>query len=85
MNPKNPENDIKIKVKRILSEYLGIEPDDISEEDSLIGDLHMKPSDLTDFLEILETEGINTSSLDLTEIETFAELIEELGDNYYLG
>lgn len=81
---KNPNKDVSTKIKKLLSDYLGIEPEDIDDEDSLVADLHMKPTDLTDFIEILDTEGLDTTKLDLTEIETIGELIEEVGLNHYL-
>ncbi|OGM28427.1 hypothetical protein A2962_04700 [Candidatus Woesebacteria bacterium RIFCSPLOWO2_01_FULL_39_61] len=81
---KNPHKDVKTQIKKLLSEYLGVEPDDIDEEDSLVADLHMKPTDLTDFVEILDTRGLDISKLELTEIETVGELIEEVGLNDYL-
>src|SRR3989338_10565183 len=81
---KNPHKDVKTQIKKLLSEYLGVEPDDIDEEDSLVADLPMKPTDLTDFVEILDTRGLDISKLELTEIETVGELIEEVGLNDYL-
>lgn len=84
MTTNNPKKDLNTNIKGFLSEYLGIEPDDISDEDSLVVDLHMKPTDLTDFVEKLDTEGMNTASLDLTEIETVADLVEKMGDNEYI-
>jgi acyl carrier protein len=71
-------NDIEKSVKKILSNLLGIEPDDIENDFSLTEDLHMKPDDLTDFLEILSKMDFNTEQIDFTEIETFSDLIDYL-------
>ncbi len=68
--------DIKEKIIEALSEYLGLEPQDISEEDSLYHDLHMKASDLADFLESLKSQEIDIDTIDLSEIETVGDLIE---------
>jgi hypothetical protein len=70
--------DIDKSVKKALADFVGIEPDDIEEDYSLVEDLHMKPTDLTDFAQILSNMGLNTEKLDFTEIETFAELMEFL-------
>jgi len=77
------KSDTKLKIKTILAGFLGIEPEDIEDEDSLTADLHMKPSDLTDFLELMESNGIDTSSIDFIEVDTFAELIESIGAEDY--
>ena len=65
-------------VQKLLAQHLGIEPDDINDDDNLYTDLHMTVADLSDFLTILEDGGIDTSNIDLTEIETFSDLIENL-------
>lgn len=65
-------------VKDVLSEQLGIEPDDIGMEDSLSDDLHMRPTDIADFLEVVGSKGVDTSKLDLPEIQTFGDLVYAL-------
>ncbi len=75
------ETDIKLKKERIrtlLAEFLGTDPEDINDDDSLINDLHVKPVELSDFLKSLEEEGFDTNDLDLTEIDTFEDLTENL-------
>lgn len=74
----NDFNKTKETVRRELSSFLGIESDDIEDDFSLKEDLHMKASDLTDFMEILTRMGFNTSDVDLTETETFLDFIESL-------
>ncbi len=75
--------DIKDNVFKLLSDYLGVEPEDISEEDSLYQDLHMRAPDLTDFVEILQSEGFETEGVDLTALETVCDLIYALGGETY--
>ena len=70
------------KIKDLLAKQLGTEAEDIDEDDSLTRDLFMKASDLTDFLESLEGAGFETSTLDLTEVETVGELIDKLADEF---
>ena len=68
----------KDKVKSELANCLGIEPADVEDESVLSEDFHMKSNDLTDFVEGLTASGFDTSKIDLTEIETFGDLIEAL-------
>ncbi len=72
------KTDIGFTVTRLLSDFLGVEPADITPDDSLVEDLHMSASDLTDFVEIMTTAGIDTSKLDMTEVETLADLYDKL-------
>lgn len=72
------EEETKAKVRRELAVFLGVDPEDIDDENSLTEDLHMKATDLTDFMVKLEGEGFATSDIDLTEIETFGDLVEAL-------
>jgi isopentenyldiphosphate isomerase len=74
-------NKTKDIVRRELANYLGVETADIEDDSSLTEDLHMKATDLTDFMEILTRMGMETSNIDLTEIETFLELIEALTEH----
>ncbi len=67
---------INEQVLEVLANHIGVEKDDINEEDHLIHDLHMNPSDISDLLELLEEKGINTSKIDLSEIKSVADLIE---------
>ena len=68
----------KNKIKELLASQIGVESDDIDEEDFFTEDLHMTPTDLTDFTNVLEKEGFNTAKVDFTEIETVGDLIEAL-------
>lgn len=70
--------DIKNTIKKELSEFLGIEPDDIEDDFSLAEDLHMKPTDLTDFMDKIGSMGYDTDSVDLPQVETFSDLIDAL-------
>lgn len=71
-------SDEKSRIKKLLAEYLGLEIEDISDDDSLSSDLHMRPSDISDFLTILEENNIDTSKLDLSVIDTLEDLYERL-------
>lgn len=71
-------NTIKQKVRQELANYLGVDIEDIEDESVLSEDLHMTALDLTDFTEKLISKGFDTSRVELTEIETFADLIENM-------
>jgi len=71
-------NKIKQKVKQELADYLGVDLEDIEDDSILTEDLHMTALDLTDFVETLKANHFDTSRVDLTEIETFADLLETL-------
>jgi acyl carrier protein len=66
------------EVIKLLSEFLGVEEDDIHMDDSLREDLHMSPSDITDFVQILNDHGFDVELTDLTIIETLDELLDKI-------
>lgn len=68
----------KQKIKRELADFLGVDMEDIDDETEFTTDLHMDATALTDFMEILDKGGYDTSQLDFTEIDTFLELVEAL-------
>ena len=82
---KNPTNQNNIptknsldQVKNLLAEHLGVEPDDINEDDSFTDELHMTPADLSDFIEKLKESGIEISVGDFSNIETVGDLLERI-------
>jgi acyl carrier protein len=66
-------------IKKILADQLGIDAEDIHNDDSLYEDLHMNPSEITDFTESLIEKDLATNNIDFTEIETVEDLLEMLG------
>jgi isopentenyldiphosphate isomerase len=68
----------KEAVRQELANYLGLEPTDIEDDSSLTEDLHMKASDLTDFMEVLTRMKMDTSGIDWAEDETFSDLVESI-------
>lgn len=68
---------MKEKINKLLADFLGIEPGDLTEDDSLTEDLHMTASDLTDFADLMAKSGIDTTGLDMAEIETIEDLYEK--------
>lgn len=76
MDPET--NTIQQKVKRELSDFLGIGIEDIEDESDFSADFHMSPTDMTDFIDILEKSGLDVEEVDLTNIDCFSDLIESL-------
>lgn len=76
-NPKK-SSDITELVKEVLATQIGVEPDDINEEDLLSEDLHMSPADVSDFVSSLTTKGFDTKDLELTSIETVSDVVDGL-------
>lgn len=72
------EENIKDIVITSLADFLGVTKEDITTEDSLTEDLHINPSDLSDYLESLGGKGLNTNDLKMDNIDTVGELIDEL-------
>ena len=70
---------MKDRINKLLADFLGVEPTDITQDDSFTDDLHMTASDLADFVEVLTTAGFDTQKLDMTEVETLEGLYEKLG------
>lgn len=67
------------KIKELLAEQIGVDPEDLNDEDSFTEDLHMTNADLTDFSQKLEMAGANMSEVDFSVTETLLALIETLG------
>lgn len=68
-----------IKIKEVLAAQIGVETEDLDNEDAFIEDLHMTNADLTDFGQKLQSMGADISLVDFSTIETIEELIEVLG------
>jgi acyl carrier protein len=73
---------INIIIKSTLAEKLGVDTEDIQDEDSLSEDLHMNPADITDIIESLKQKGLDTPELYFSETDTVGELVEALCENY---
>lgn len=80
---KNEKNQQKVErvVKELLAEILGIETDDIDQNDYLTDDLHMGPTEITDLAEKLSQKGVLIPENTLQEISTVGELIEYITNN----
>lgn len=72
------ETQIKQRVKNELANYLGIDLEDIEDESTLTGDLHMKATEITDFMELLTGLGMESDGVNLADLETFEDLTDAL-------
>ena len=66
------------QVKEILAAHIGVEPEDIHEEDLLAEDLHMSAYDISDFLTLLGDNGFEIKEIELTNIETVSDIVDAL-------
>ena len=71
--------DKKSQIIKKLAEDIGVETEDIEEDDAFLTELHMNPTELSDFVHSLTALDLDISRLNLTEIETVADLLEALG------
>ena len=70
--------DITQKIIAILAEHVGTDGEELDITDMFQDDLHMSATDLADFMEKLNVAGFDTSSLDLMELETVEDLVENI-------
>ncbi len=81
--PNLPTDTEKIRelVKKLLAEHIGVEPEDIEDDDFLIDDLHMNPSEIVDFSEKLKEVGLDITRVDLMNLNTVEDLIDALSSH----
>lgn len=72
------ENQLKQKIKSELANYLGIDLEDIEDDSTLTGDLHMKATEITDFMELLAGLGMDSDGVNLADLETFENLTDAI-------
>lgn len=70
------DSQIVTLIKSRLAEHIGVDVEDIKDEDVFSDDLHMSPADFSDFLGSLEGVGINPAHLELNDGQTVGDLIE---------
>ena len=76
----NDSNKTKSAVKKLLADHLGIETEDIGDEDFLRDDLHMTPAEISDFIHLVEQKyGFDFE--DISSIESFQDLTDEISQN----
>lgn len=71
------------QIKKVLAEYIGVDEEDIHDDDSLQEDLHMGASELSDFILHLAKNGIDVESIDLVNVETVEDLIEKASQDEF--
>ena len=72
------ESNIEKIIKRIIAEHLGVDVEDVQDEDHLTRDLHMSAADLTDVIEKLSTAGLDTDNINPQKIKTVKNLQESI-------
>ncbi len=81
MNDTENSDRLKNILAKALAEHIGTEEEDIKEDDFFFDDLHMNPTDLADFVHGLAELNIDTAKVNLEELETFGDLLEQLSLN----
>lgn len=71
----------KIQIINSLAAAIGVEPEDIEDDDSFTIELHMNPAEFSDFIHSLSGSGYDISKLDMASIDTVNDLLEALGAN----
>ena len=70
--------DITQKIIALLAKHIGADEEELSSNDTFQNDIHMSATDLADFVEKLNMAGFDTSKLDLMEVESVGDLIENI-------
>ena len=70
--------DISQKIITLLAKHTGADEEELSSTDTFQDKINMSVMDLADFVEKLKVAGFDTSKLDLTEIESVGDLIENI-------
>ncbi len=70
-----------VEIKKYLSEYLGIDSDDLANDDYLKEDLHMNSVEISDFLQLLKNKGVDLNLSQITEINTVQDIIDISSEN----
>ena len=68
----------KNKILKIIADHIGVEKDELNEEDFLDEDLHLNPSGIMDLAKAFEENDVDISSLNFSEIETISDIFEAL-------
>ena len=84
MDEQNQSNNLSNegkKVTELLAKFLGVEPEDLNQTDSFTDILHMKPTDIADFLEIVKRNNLYLGDTDISEILLLSDLVEVVEAN----
>jgi acyl carrier protein len=83
MYMNDEQNPTLLIVKTCLADHIGVNVEDINDDDTFMNDLHMRPTEFSDFIEELTEKGLDTRDLDLTSIQTVGDLVESLSSHIY--
>ena len=64
------------EIKRVMAEFLGVEPEDINNEDTLGEDLHLGAQKIPDLMTHLNEAGYEIDENDFQNIDTVDDLLE---------
>jgi|GEM_PF-1650593 hypothetical protein len=81
MNKADEGNKLRSLVAKALADHIGVEADDIKDDDFFFDDLHMNPTELTDFVHEIESLGVDSTKINLEELETFEDLLDQVSQS----
>jgi len=82
MDEADKHKNIKQLIKGILSDHLGVEPQDLNDDDSFTDELHMGATEIADFVQSLSDANIDVSKIDFEETPTLGELLDYLSSEH---
>lgn len=69
-------NELANLIKNTLANQIGVEKDDLKDEDVLSDDLHMGPSEIVDYFNELEKLGFDPTLIEKPEEQTLGDIVE---------
>lgn len=70
------EQKLDKKVVELLAEYLGTDANEIKPDDGLESTLHMTPSDIYEFSNLLKDNGLNITDEAVQDVVSVSDLID---------
>lgn len=70
--------DIGKIVVKVISDHIGSDPEDINMDDDLQEDLGLNAAGLAEIVEAFDEKGLAAEKINIDEIETVSDLIENL-------
>jgi len=70
------EEKTKKIIKARIAEHIGVDIEDVKDEDTFSEDLHMSPAEFSDFLGSLSSLGVDAHSMDISTSSSVEELVD---------
>lgn len=76
LNNLNSHKDLPYMIKKTIADHLGVDLQDVNEEDAFFNDLHMNPTELYDLIETFSKDGYDIVPEEVANCETVSDLID---------